>query len=756
MSTTAPEQDDAELPSKRRQGQADKLRLGFWLFIVSVLAVVVAVAYNAMQHPDPIHEGSPPPVAGLPSAVADAESPFSEQVASLVASKNPGYTGPQACAECHKEKYESAAGTNHFRACRLVTAEEMPDGFDGEKSVFQTAYPGLRFEMRREADRFFMHTVEGADSTASDLKSSIDLVLGSGGKFDDVLLSWRDNGSMVELPMAWLYPSQEWAASHFDPNSGGDHSRPLTVRCLECHNTWINHVVGTPNVYEREGMILGVTCESCHGPAHEHVAYYRDHPNERATAETNKTNNVSAPILHPGKLDRESLIAVCSQCHSNAMKRRGPAFAHRPDQPLDESFGQLITSHHEDDHVANQTKFMRESVCFQRDESMTCITCHEPHTQSNTKKIGSQACYQCHTQSACPDQPNLPVALQDRCVECHMPPFIKINVNFQTESDNFVTPIRRWQHRIAVYPEARKELLRDWYREQSDEESGTRAAALTDELVQFYLGQLKECTQEYRYVGAIAAGREALRIDDRTEVREALQSAIGMQTELESQRATANQLLSQQRFPQVIPVLQGILDKKPDDAIAHGRLGTAFASMGQMGQAEEHWRRVIECDPNDAYGIGMLAWTAMGKGDWDAAISLYERANAIEPYEAKIQYHLGIAHASRKELNEALTCFRKALEIEPYHQGALPAMISTLRQLGRAAEAIVYAQTTVGLTGGRDIDTLMVLAETSAEAGDRQAAVASATSALRIAMQVDPALAARIQARLKDYDSSAP
>ncbi len=754
MSTTPPDlEEDAELPSKRRQGQADKLRLGFWLLITGVLAVVIAVAFSAMQHPSHVDEGPPIPIIGLPSTPPEFESPFSEQVATLVASKNPGYLGPQVCAECHKDKYETASATNHFRACRLVTAEEMPAGFDGEKGVFQSAYPGLRFEMRRQADRFYMHTVQGVDSTASDLKSSIDLILGSGGKFDDVLLSWRDNGSMFELPMAWLYPSQEWAASHFDPNSGGDHSRPLTVRCLECHNTWINHVVGTPNAYEREGMILGVTCESCHGPAQEHVAYYREHPNDKLAAESSRTNNISAPILHPGKLDREALIAVCSQCHSNAMKRRGPAFSHRPDQPLDESFGQLITTHHEDDHVANQTKFMRESVCFQRDESMTCITCHDPHNQSNAKKVGSLACYQCHTQSACSDQPNLPAALQDRCVECHMPPFIKINVNFQTENDNFVTPIRRWQHRIAVYPEARKELLRDWYREQGDDENLALAATLTDELVKFYLDQLKECTQEYRYVGAIAAGREALRVDDRPEVRDALQSAIGRQTELESQRATANQLLSQQRFPQVIPVLQMILDKKPDDATAHGRLGTAFASIGQMGKAEEHWRKVVECDPNDAYGMGMLAWTAMGKRDWEAAKGLYEEANAIEPYEAKIQYHLGIAHASTNELEEAIVCFRKALEIEPYHQGALPAIISVLRQLGRSSEAIVYAQTTVGITGGRDIDSLMVLAETLAEADDREAAKIFATSALRIALQVDPALAARIQTRLQDYDA---
>ncbi len=678
-----------------------------------------------------------------PPASAGADRDASLINLSVLSSPNPGYVGPEACAECHQENYEGASQTHHFRACRPVEAEQMPDGFDGDIATFGTNDEGLRFEMHQEGDQFWMHTVKNRGDRSQRLKSRLDLVLGSGGKFDDVFLSWRDDGWMYELPMVWLYPTQQWATSHFDPHAAGDHSRPLTVRCLECHNTWVDHVVGTANQYRRDGAILGVTCESCHGPASEHVNYHRENPDATQPAS----------IVYPAELDREQQIAVCSQCHSNAMKRRGPAFSHRPDQPLEESFQQLTTEHHEDDHVANQTKFMKQSACFQRDQSMTCVTCHDPHTRPAESGLGSHACNQCHQQEDCNDHANLPVALREQCVDCHMPPYIKINVNFRTQDDNFVTPIRRWQHRIAVYPEARQELLRDWFAEQEDAESAEKAEELTDQLVTFYLDRASECRDQHRYLGAIAAAREAQRIDDRPEVREVLQDAVDQQTDLERLRATANLNLRQRQLPRAIEVFEEILQVKPDDAVVHGRLGTTLAQMGQSAQGVEHWEAVAQHDPNDAYGLGMLAWVALQDDRLEEAITYYRQADEIEPYEAKIKYHIGWILARQNNLSDALPYFRKALEIEPLHPDALRAIIGTLRQLGRADDAIPYVLTALEVSGGEDIDTLMVLAETSAEAAKYDDAIRAATQARSLAAELDQELAVKIDERLEAYRS---
>lgn len=655
-----------------------------------------------------------------------------------------GYVGPQVCGECHSENHSGFVQTNHFRACREVREEDMPAGFTPETGRFDTAYPGLRFEMERQGEDFLLQTIQDSPSGEQRTTSRFDLVLGAGGTFDDVFLHWRDDGWMYELPVVWLYPSDQWAVSHFDPHSPGDHSRPLTARCLECHSTWVEHVTGTANRYRRRDKILGVTCESCHGPGGDHVGYHRSNP-ESVTAEF---------IVHPGELERERQIEVCSQCHSNAMKRRGPAFSYRPGKPLDESFRSVSTQHDEDDHVANQAKYMQQSVCFQEDASMTCVTCHNPHQPKTPANTGSTSCFKCHAAADCGDRPNLPTAIQDQCVDCHMPQFIKINVNFQTEDDNFVAPIRRWQHRIAVYPHAREEVLRDWHREQSDAESQAEAERLTKVLVEHYLEESESRRRNYRYVGAIAAIREALRIEDTPETREKLRQAVAVQTNLEALWADALMKIAQQRSQDAMLVLEEILRLKPDDAKAHGKLGTEHAKLGEQEKAEEYWQAVTEHDPDDAYGLAMLGWSALLQKNYEQSLAYYLKADEIEPYEAKIKYNLGMALAQLNRLSEASDRFQEALEIEPDHAGAINALIAALRRQTEPA-AIAEAEGAAERTAYRNFGILLVLADIYAAAGRHEAAIRSATAARRFVEAERPEIAARIDQAIDGYRAAA-
>ncbi len=118
---------------------------------------------------------------------------------------------------------------------------------------------------------------------------------------------------MWELPVAWVYANDCWGASGFDRNSGGDHARVLTLRCFECHNTWFEHVQVPLGEYRRDELILGVTCERCHGPSKEHVEFHRKNPKRTK----------SQHICCPSSLPRERLLEVCTQCHGNAIRHVG-------------------------------------------------------------------------------------------------------------------------------------------------------------------------------------------------------------------------------------------------------------------------------------------------------------------------------------------------------------------------------------------------------------------------------------------------
>lgn len=651
-----------------------------------------------------------------------------------------GYVGSQVCAECHAGIAESFAQTNHSRACRFPQPEEMPEGFEpGQGKLTPSFPPGLTFEMKKAGDDYVQQTTRATPAGTQQHTARIDLIYGAGGSADDVFLSWRDDGFLVELPMVWLYSMNCWGASHFDPNSSGDYSRALTVRCLECHNTWVHHVPGTPNQYRREDALISISCESCHGPGHAHVTHHRAHPGE----------TTGQSIVQPASLSRERELEVCLQCHSNAINRRTAAFAYRPGLPLDDFYRTLTVEHNEDDHVANQITYLRQSKCFQESERLTCITCHDPHQPQGPTNAGSASCAKCHQPAECGDHENLPTAVRDDCVGCHMRSYVKINVNFQTEDDNFVVPFRRVDHRIAVHEIAKQEVLLKHHREHPSADAAGEIPRLTQALTQHWFAEAERFRGEHRYLAQIAALREALAVESTPEVKARLAAAVQTQAKLDEDWARATVLMAQNRPADAIPVLTEILERRPDDAKAHGKLGTQYAKAGQRELADRHLRAVTEHDPDDSYGLAMLGWLAYLDRDYARALEYYQAAEIIEPYETKIQYHYGLALLEANRLDEAAQKFERSLVIDPANLAPLEGLIVVRRRQGKLAEAIALCRRAVERTQEQNLDVLMTMAMTYAEAGHYELALGAAEKARVAALvtgspqlpQVDRAIA---------------
>ncbi|HMF13212.1 MAG TPA: cytochrome c3 family protein, partial [Gemmataceae bacterium] len=370
------------------------------------------------------------------------------------------------------------------------------EGFASGKGTFVAREPGLRFEMTRTDAGIFLNAIQASAAGERRASTPVAWVYGAGDA-DEVYFGWHGD-RLYELPISWLHPQQCWGISPpYRYSIQQDFSREATPRCVECHNTWVGHLAGTLNQYRRDGAIVGVTCERCHGPGREHLAFHEAHPEAR-TGEY---------IVHPGSLSRERQIDVCAQCHSNAIKHRTPPFTYRPGHALEESFKTLSTKYAEDDRVANQTQYLRRSKCFQKSDTMTCLTCHDPHSPKSPAATAAvaAACLKCHAPADCMEQPRLPSAVRGDCAGCHMPKGVKINVHFHTEDEEYVAPILRAQHRIAIYPAARQAVLLAWYRTQTDAGSRQEADRLANELVAHWQAEADECRKAYRFTGAIAA-----------------------------------------------------------------------------------------------------------------------------------------------------------------------------------------------------------------------------------------------------------
>src|SRR5262249_41532368 len=130
------------------------------------------------------------------------------------------------------------------------------------------------FKMSRAGDEY---RVDVSRPGAKGGTARINFVYGSRGIGDEMYFTW-DGDQMFEIPVAWLYPQQGWGNTTVNPHGSGHFGREPGPRSLECHTPWSPYVAGSHNQYRRGDHILGVTCERCHGPGREHVAYHKAKP----------------------------------------------------------------------------------------------------------------------------------------------------------------------------------------------------------------------------------------------------------------------------------------------------------------------------------------------------------------------------------------------------------------------------------------------------------------------------------------------
>ena len=707
-----------------------RFAFGRWLIVgVLLLTAAVPVAYVAWP-------AKPAPVRKTPEKFID-----DDLTVPVVA--NPGYVGSAACAECHNHasRVETFKTTRHFWACAAPEDRPMPADFQSGKT-FASYDPTVRFGIGRENGRFVQKTFRDTAQGRREFNSPIGLVYGLGGQFDEVYFAWRGN-RLFELPVTWLHPTKEWAHVSMSPHQPGDYSRMTTTRCLECHATWVGHVAGTPNEYHKDSAILGVGCERCHGPARDHIAFHRENPKATGTHH----------IVHPATLNRTQQIDLCAQCHSNAALPADLAFTHRPGEPLDKSYKTLPSRFPEDDHVANQTKYLKESKCFQKSE-MTCVTCHNPHKPTDHKQV-ADSCLKCHQPANCKEQPKLPEAVRDNCTGCHLPARVWMNVHFNTDKDRYIPPIRRYQHRIGVYPEATQEVLLAWEKKRPDGDGAgaEQAGKLTKQLVAHWLAEADKYRKDFRFHSEIKAVREAKFFDPSPEVNARLKDALDRQWAQDARFADGLNQMDQKRFPEAQASFNKMLEINPNAARGHARLGTVLEILGKHDDAVVHLQTAAKEDPNDPYPHNMLGWMAYLQNKPADAVPHYRKALEIDPTSDAVLYRLGLAYLSLDNVVEGRATFERLYRFNPSHAGGCQGFSHILRKQGEFKEAVRYARRAVELTESRNADILLSLCDAYADAGRMNDAIDSAEKALEVADNAD--LNRRITERLDRLKSGA-
>jgi tetratricopeptide (TPR) repeat protein len=146
-----------------------------------------------------------------------------------------------------------------------------------------------------------------------------------------------------------------------------------------------------------------------------------------------------------------------------------------------------------------------------------------------------------------------------------------------------------------------------------------------------------------------------------------------------------------------VAVLQKTAHLLPNDAEAHGNLGTALRARGQLADAIDCYRRALQIAPDFAEAHNNLGCAYRDLGQLEDAASSYRRALAIKPDFAVAHCNLGQALRLLTRFDEAAMHYRRAVEIQPDYVEAHTGLGNALQELGRLEDALVSHRRTLAL-----------------------------------------------------------
>ncbi|WP_145212937.1 tetratricopeptide repeat protein [Planctomycetes bacterium TBK1r] len=326
-----------------------------------------------------------------------------------------GYVGTKTCAQCHEAEHLTYLDTKHSESMERVDPDK-----EVSSATFHHEASGNDYQvLRRGDDLIHREILRGPDGEElARTEHPIVFTLGSGTHGKSYV--YHDGSHFGQSPLSWYQDTGKWAMSPgydvpFHPGFG----RKLSSECFFCHVGDIDRKNGNPNEFSILEEKIG--CERCHGPGEKHVARYRENP---------KFAGADNTIVNPSRLSRELSEAICQQCHlqaaGKAMLANKDEWDYRPGLPLtDFRIDYQYRLGDDTMRVVGHVEQLHMSKCYQQTESLTCITCHNPHQTvpaESTIEHYRKICLSCHTDQSCgePHAKRVEKAQND-CSQCHMP-----------------------------------------------------------------------------------------------------------------------------------------------------------------------------------------------------------------------------------------------------------------------------------------------------------------------------------------------
>ena len=351
---------------------------------------------------------------------------------------NSGYTGSAVCASCHGDIAQSYAQTPMALSSGKMEASLFQESL--AKAQFDHTQSGVTYRIFKEKTQTgFEFRREGKQGWPDDLrgKGSLDYFIGSGAAGRSYISVLANH--LFQAPVSYYAQTGKWDISPgFQQYDHAHLSRPIEVRCLECHASQLQPIAGTQNRFAEPPFLEGgVSCERCHGPGSGHVSRKQNH--ERSDL---------PDIVNPAKLDPARRDSVCAQCHLTGEARIHKAgnshSSFKPGELLSDYVLSFVWSDRQTHHVTvtSHVEKLSQSQCRQSSGSrMWCGSCHSSHGRvpvSERVRHYRQKCLSCHEDAGCKASKEARVQAADNCVLCHMPKSPTVDVGHTVFTDHSI------------------------------------------------------------------------------------------------------------------------------------------------------------------------------------------------------------------------------------------------------------------------------------------------------------------------------
>ena len=352
------------------------------------------------------------------------------------------FTGSESCKDCHASQHDAWQGSHH----ELAMQHANPQSVLGDFADSEFSHKGVTSKFFIKDGQYFINT-DDHEGVMRDFRISYAFGV---DPLQQYLVEFPD-GRIQALSIAWdsrpasgggqrwfhLYPDETFTSN--DSMHWTGYQQNWNYMCADCHTTNLKKGYSeSKNTFSTSWSAINVSCESCHGPASDHLAW-------SAKEDSLKLNDVTKGLAflldekegvswttdpESGNPRRSSVndhrkeISVCASCHS----RRGSL---KPAPEADTNFMDhhlpaLLTDglYHADGQIEDEVYVwgsFRQSKMFAA--GVTCSDCHNPHSLE-LRAEGPLVCAQCHQPAkyASTEHHNHPLeSTGANCLDCHMP-----------------------------------------------------------------------------------------------------------------------------------------------------------------------------------------------------------------------------------------------------------------------------------------------------------------------------------------------